>query len=93
MEKVMLVNKEITVNNEREAKLVRVINQRIEDCCKYFDENTFGDVSKTCRVINSILTEVDVLISALYFMDVIPGNLCVRNVFDKNKAFYGVFLE
>ena len=67
MEKVTFCGKELNLTN-REAKLVRIINQSAGDVLRYFHENSFED--KTMSVCRMILQEqIDGLVSAFYFMD------------------------
>lgn len=67
MEKVTFCGKELNLTN-REAKLVRIINQSASDVLRYFHENSFED--RTMSVCHMILNEqIGGLVSALYFMD------------------------
>lgn len=83
--KIMLANKEIKVNNSREEKLVRVINNRIADCERYLEESSFGD--KTASVVERNMKEVDSMLAAMFYMNIIHNWTSV-DILDPNSLVY-----
>ena len=72
---------EITTNNERERRLVRIINQKIELCDTWLKENAYGD--KTERIIYKNIDEINNVFSALYFMNLTEIPTILNKLYDK----------
>lgn len=72
---------EITTNNERERKLVRIINQKIELCDTWLKENSYGD--KTERIIYKNIDEINNVFLALYFMNLTEIPTILSKLYDK----------
>ena len=72
---IKCTNDIVTIHNKREALLVRIINQQIDDLVRYRRENTFGEC--TANVINRNLADINGQLTALYFMDCTSEYHCI----------------
>lgn len=64
-----ILNVEVKTHNKREKFLVTIINNKIELCKEWAQENTFGD--NTRSVVKRNLLECDSLFLALYYMELV----------------------
>ena len=69
MKKVKLLDTEVKVHNNREAALVRIIQQKVARVVRYYHENTFGD--DTYRILAREAREISEDIAVLYYLDCI----------------------